>query len=78
MRAMGEVSEAPMRGNPMAIHAKETFGSLAQETVVLQLGISASNCIFVGADSFRCHAAGEVDFAVVQSVVSQLAPQFDP
>jgi hypothetical protein len=32
---MGEISEAPMRGDPTAVHAKATFSGFAQETVVL-------------------------------------------
>jgi hypothetical protein len=40
MCAVGEVGEAPMRGNAGTIEAKATFGRFAQEAEVHQFGVS--------------------------------------
>src|SRR5262249_39814417 len=71
--AVHQIGEAIVRSYAATIEPEMGSGGLAQEAVMLKLGVPASDCVLVHADHFRGNPASEVDFAIVKAVAPQLA-----
>jgi hypothetical protein len=78
VRAVGEVGEAIFRSNTAPVTPEKTLRCFAQEAEVFVLDEPADNRVFAKTDRLGSVAAGQVDFPVIQPVVSQPSAKLDP